>query len=75
MAKKILSANTCAYCLGHLELFGSAVDHVAPLSRGGPHILQNLTDACEPYNRAKGDPLVSEFRERLTGVARHLPPS
>ena len=30
------------------------VDHVIPISRGGPHCLSNLRPACQPCNAAKG---------------------
>ena len=30
------------------------IDHVKPLSKGGPHMLANLRPACGPCNRRKG---------------------
>ena len=30
------------------------LDHVKPLSKGGPHMLSNIRPACGPCNRAKG---------------------
>jgi len=32
----------------------STVDHVKPLSKGGPHILANLRPACSRCNKSKG---------------------
>lgn len=75
LVEKILSAKVCAHCHGSLDLFGGAVDHVTPLSRGGLHVLENLVVAGEPCNRAEGDLLVDEFREWLAGVARRASPS
>lgn len=31
------------------------IDHVKPISRGGPHVLANLRPACAPCNRRKSD--------------------
>jgi len=31
------------------------LDHVKPISKGGPHILSNLRPACEPCNTSKGN--------------------
>lgn len=31
------------------------LDHVKPLSKGGPHMLSNLRPACEPCNISKGN--------------------
>ncbi len=31
------------------------VDHVIPISKGGPHVLANLRPACGPCNRRKGN--------------------
>ena len=39
----------CAYCGGPFQ----DVDHVKPLSRGGPHCLSNLRPSCEPCNSRK----------------------
>lgn len=40
----------CWMCGGAFE----AVDHVKPLSRGGPHMLANLRPACHSCNSKKG---------------------
>lgn len=41
----------CWMCGGPFE----HVDHVKPLSKGGPHALANLRPACAPCNTSKGD--------------------
>lgn len=43
--------NKCWMCGGAFE----HVDHVKPLSKGGPHILANLRPACEFCNCSKHD--------------------
>jgi 5-methylcytosine-specific restriction endonuclease McrA len=42
----------CAYCLtdGSLQM-----DHLIPLSRGGPHDPGNVIPACRPCNQSKGN--------------------
>jgi len=54
--------NACAYCR---RPFGAqlkmTIDHVIPLSRGGPHILSNLRPACAPCNYSKRAKLLSEW--------------
>jgi 5-methylcytosine-specific restriction endonuclease McrA len=45
-------------------------DHVAPLSRGGPHSEANLRVACAPCNRRKGNKLPAEctWLKKSTGI-------
>ena len=43
--------NKCWMCEGPFE----HVDHVKPLSKGGPHILANLRPACASCNASKND--------------------
>lgn len=45
-------ANRCAYCLKRTKL---EQDHVAPISRGGTHSVDNIVPACQHCNRSKGD--------------------
>lgn len=73
LADLMIKASACAYCQGPLETFGSAVDHIMPLARGGSHTLDNLTVTCQPCNRAKGDLTRAEFEEWLTGIIRRFP--
>jgi 5-methylcytosine-specific restriction endonuclease McrA len=42
----------CAYC--QTSETPLEMDHVIPLSRGGPHCASNIVPACKPCNSAKG---------------------
>lgn len=48
-ARLAFFGNKCWMCGGPFE----HIDHVKPLSKGGPHILANLRPSCGPCNRAK----------------------
>lgn len=37
-------------------------DHVVPVARGGPTVLENLVAACQPCNRSKGAKTLQEWR-------------
>jgi 5-methylcytosine-specific restriction endonuclease McrA len=52
----------CSYC--PTQTFDMQMDHVTPLSKGGPHCLSNVTPACGPCNRSKHDSTVEEWRAR-----------
>ena len=54
----------CVYCGMALELDSATIDHVYPVSRGGPHVLGNLVSACGACIRMKGDMLPFEFFAR-----------
>jgi 5-methylcytosine-specific restriction endonuclease McrA len=54
----------CVYCATCLDLDSATLDHVYPVSKGGPHVLGNLVSACGPCNRLKGDMLPFEFFAR-----------
>ena len=47
----------CVYCAVPLALDVATLDHVYPVSHGGPHTPGNLVTACAPCNRLKGDML------------------
>ena len=47
----------CAYCNGPFE----HIDHVKPLSKGGPHCLSNLRPACKACNLSKHAKKLSEW--------------
>jgi 5-methylcytosine-specific restriction endonuclease McrA len=51
----------CAYCQGQGDL---EVEHMVPLSHGGPHTKDNIVPACGPCNRRKRTHTIFEF---LTG--------
>lgn len=54
----------CAYCGGAYE----ELDHVKPLSRGGPHCLANLRPSCLTCNRRKWAKMPSEMPAPDFGV-------
>ncbi len=54
----------CVYCGTCLDLDSATLDHVYPISKGGPHVLGNLVAACGPCNQLKGDMLPFEFFAR-----------
>ena len=49
-AKMSYHGNKCWICSGPFE----AVDHVKPISKGGPHMLSNLRPSCRSCNSSKG---------------------
>lgn len=51
MQRMAYFGNKCWMCGGPFE----HVDHVKPLSKGGPHMLANLRPACAPCNLSKKD--------------------
>ncbi|MFQ4150310.1 HNH endonuclease [Arthrobacter sp. LAPM80] len=54
--------STCVYCDGkfdHLQM-----DHIVPLSRGGPHRLENVAPACSDCNASKHASTLEEWRFR-----------
>lgn len=52
----------CAYC--GVSLYGGGeIDHMIPLDKGGSHAPSNLTIACMPCNRAKGNRTPKEYLE------------
>lgn len=48
-ARMSVFGHRCAYCGGPFE----HIDHVKPLSKGGPHCLSNLRPACANCNLRK----------------------
>ena len=58
-------ALVCRYCHRHLTLEEIAIDHAAPLSRGGALDLSNLDYPCKACNDAKGGLTLSEFEHLL----------
>ena len=51
----------CAYCgkkSKRLEM-----DHIIPVSRGGPHTMENIAPSCRKCNASKGNKLLSEINE------------
>ena len=57
--------NRCAYCACQLDKT-KELEHVIPLSRGGPHALSNLAWACNPCNRKKHTSTGEKYRASLS---------
>lgn len=53
--------STCYLCGFVLSMQEIMLDHVIPLSRGGPHIESNLRVCCRSCNSRKGSRLLSEI--------------
>ena len=51
---------TCQYC-GAVGV-PLECDHIHPVSKGGTNRMDNLTTACLPCNRSKGDKLIEEWK-------------
>lgn len=51
---------TCQYCAKKFPIKELTLDHVHPVSRGGGKSWENLTTACHPCNRKKGNRTPSE---------------
>jgi 5-methylcytosine-specific restriction endonuclease McrA len=43
----------CPYCGGSIGPRNSAVDHMQPVAKGGPHTLANILVVCRPCNARK----------------------
>jgi len=52
------------YALHYLEPAAFVVDHIVPLSKGGPDTLDNKQAAHRSCNRAKSDKLAEEIGPR-----------
>ena len=61
---------TCAYC-GKTDV-PLQVEHIHPKSRGGSDRVSNLTLACEPCNRRKGDRPVEVFLKKKPEVLERI---
>lgn len=51
----------CHYCPERAE----TIDHLTPLSRGGPNLLNNMVPACKPCNMRKGKKTYDEYMSYL----------
>jgi len=56
---------TCQYCGIRLGKASLTIDHVFPRSRGGKTTWENVTTACAPCNRRKGNRTPEEARMPL----------
>jgi len=68
-AAGLLAMDRCYYC--NCDLTGRiyALEHKTPLCLGGPHILSNLTKACEECNEDKHIQDELEYLARLDRVS------
>lgn len=69
---------TCQYCGAQPGKGDLTMDHVLPRSRGGDHSWENVTTACGPCNRRKGNRTPAEagmslrrkpYRPRYVAIA------
>lgn len=54
---------TCQYCGKKVSLTTGTLDHVMPLSRGGPNTITNIVCACKECNNNKADMTAPEFEK------------
>jgi len=52
------AGHACVYCGSGERL---SMDHLTPISKGGPHTSENVAPACLPCNLSKGAKTVMEF--------------
>jgi len=48
----------CVYCFAEDDL---SVDHITPITKGGRHVIENLTRACLSCNTSKGAKALEEW--------------
>ncbi len=61
----VRDGNRCQYCGKRFSTSELSLDHVIPLSRGGPSTWENVVCACLPCNVRKGNQLLEEAGLRL----------
>ena len=62
--------NRCQYCGRRFSTSDLSLDHVVPLSRGGPSNWENIVCACLPCNVKKGNRLPDEAGMKLRRAGR-----
>jgi len=67
----LLTGGKCFYC-GAED--GRAIDHVVPINKGGPHLLENIVPACTSCNSTKNAKWPSEFVAFRAQVGEPLQP-
>lgn len=55
----------CLYCGRELDIYNKSVEHMIPLSKGGPHTLANVIIICRACNEAKRAMHFDEWLVRL----------
>lgn len=53
--------NTCVGCNTSFDLIKPTLDHIIPISKGGPHSQANTQFLCRPCNSSKGTKSMQEF--------------
>jgi 5-methylcytosine-specific restriction endonuclease McrA len=48
----------CQYCFVDLKRSTATMDHVLPISKGGPTNFDNVVTSCQPCNTSKGNDLL-----------------
>lgn len=61
----VRDGNRCQYCGKRFPTSELSLDHVVPLSRGGPSTWENVVCACLPCNVRKGNKLLDEAGLKL----------
>ena len=61
----VRDGNRCQYCGKRFQTSELSLDHVVPLSRGGPSTWENVVCACLPCNVRKGNKLLDEAGLKL----------
>lgn len=64
----VRDGNRCQYCGKRFQTSELSLDHVVPLSRGGPSTWENVVCACLPCNVRKGNKLLDEAGLKLRRV-------
>ena len=67
---------SCAYCGGAVAVSGdfsdkASIDHVVPVSCGGPHTFDNTVVACLPCNMSKNSRTPEQWAEGVTAYRRN----
>lgn len=56
----LLQGGKCAECHVDLTTNKSHIDHIMPLSKGGPHIIGNIQILCRSCNLSKGNRIINK---------------
>lgn len=59
-ASDIIQKGVCYYCGNSGQM---TLDHVVPISKGGPHTKTNIVPACSTCNSSKGSKLLDEWND------------
>lgn len=68
------STMPCVYCGCILTFKEATVEHIIPIGKGGPDIIENLTISCKPCNNHRHDIPFDEWKKiaRYDKLVRHL---